>query len=65
MVEETYNDSNVRCPYCKKENSDSYELGDGFEGCGITECGVCGNEFQWQREIHIAYKGKPIENTTP
>jgi hypothetical protein len=61
MTKETTNEAeNVRCPYCLELQSDSWELGDGEEGCGETECEDCGKEFRWAREISINYKGKPL-----
>jgi DNA-directed RNA polymerase subunit RPC12/RpoP len=60
--ETTYEDSDVRCPYCLKMQSDSWELGNGGEYCDTMECGSCGREFIWSRTIMISYKGIPITN---
>lgn len=37
-----YSDNNAICPWCDKEQSDSWELND--EG-GETECSYCGKKF--------------------
>jgi hypothetical protein len=60
-AEATYEDSDVCCPYCLELQSNSWELGDGGEDSGEMECGSCGMEFTWAREISITYKGMPIE----
>jgi len=57
--EETYNHEGVECPYCGCVDRDSWELGDGGEGCGETECGECEREFTWARSISVSYKGIP------
>lgn len=60
----TYNHDFVECPYCHYEDRDSWELGDGGEGCGTTECGHCEREFQWSRTFTINYKGSPLKEKT-
>jgi hypothetical protein len=60
--EETYEQSKVRCPYCLELLSDSWELGDGGEGCGEIECGHCEREFVWSRSFTVIYKGIPISS---
>lgn len=57
----TYEDSEVRCPYCLELQSDSWEFGDGGEGCGETDCENCEKEFTWARQISVTYKGIPKE----
>ena len=55
----TYNDDGVECPYCGYVDKDSWELGDGGEGCGDTECGECEKPILWARRISVSYTGKP------
>lgn len=58
--EETYNREGVICPYCGYLDRDSWELGDGGEGCGETECGQCEKEFTWSRSFSVTYRGIPL-----
>ena len=58
--QETRSRHGVTCPYCGHLDEDSYELGDGGEGCGETECGECGKPFAWVRSITVNYTGKPL-----
>ena len=57
LPETTYEDTEVRCPYCLALQSNSWELGDGGEGCGEMECGKCEKEFIWARQLRVTYKG--------
>lgn len=54
----TYSTEGVVCPYCGHEDRDSWELGDGGEGCGETECGECEREFVWVRTLSVSYSGR-------
>ncbi len=64
-TEYTYSAQDVRCPYCEIEQPDSWELGRrGMENCGTMECCECGKLFEWEREISVAYYGKPMEDKT-
>ncbi len=58
ISENTYNDKGVECPYCGHIDKDSWELGDGGEGCGETECGECEKTIIWVRNISVSYEGK-------
>jgi DNA-directed RNA polymerase subunit RPC12/RpoP len=62
MIEDTYNNDQLECPYCHHKDRDAYELGDGGEGCGETECHRCGKEFRWVRTITVHYTGRPTNN---
>ncbi len=62
IPETTYESSDVRCPYCLELQSDSWELGDGGEGCDTIECGHCEKEFTWERSVSVTYKGIPLAN---
>lgn len=45
------------CPYCGKEQSDSWEIrGDS----GDIECGHCGRTFQYERYVSVTYNTTPI-----
>ena len=61
--EETFDRDGVVCPYCGHKYRDSWELGDGGEGCGETECGSCDREFIWVRHISVSYTGRPKGET--
>ena len=66
MIPETTSESSdVRCPYCLELQSDSWEFGDGGEGCDTMECGHCEKEFTWERSFIITYKGTPLANAEP
>ena len=59
-MEATYG-SHLKCPHCGYEDPDSWELGDGGEGDGETECGRCGKPILWSRHVSVSYTGKPKE----
>jgi hypothetical protein len=65
IPETTYESSDVRCPYCLELQSDSWELGDGGEGCDTMECGHCEKEFTWARSFIVTYEGIPLANAEP
>jgi len=56
--ETTANYNEVRCPYCDREQRDSWELGDGAAEKGETECQFCEEIFFWEREITAIYTGR-------
>lgn len=60
MIEDTYNREELECPYCHHKQRDAWELGDGGEGCGETECGGCEREFRWSRMVSVSYKGSAM-----
>lgn len=45
----------VVCPYCGKEQSDSWELGDD----GDMDCGYCEREFSYTRDVEVTYSSYP------
>ena len=54
---------NLKCPYCGYENTDSWEMDD---SSGEVECGRCGSEYEYEREVSVSYstypkKGKDIK----
>ncbi len=44
----------VVCPYCGYEFSDSWEF-DSRNNCGVEDCGECGKEFSWVRDVEVTY----------
>lgn len=56
--EDTYNHDGVECPHCHHVQRDSWELGDGGEGSGETECGACEELILWTRNVHVSYSAK-------
>jgi len=60
--DETYNSEGVECPFCGWVNRDSWELGDGGEGCGEIECGECEKTFVWERCVSVNYTGRKLKN---
>ena len=57
-IEHEYTNEIV-CPYCGYECSDSWEF-DSNNNCGTHECGDCGEEFEWERNIDIDYSTSKI-----
>lgn len=47
----------IKCPFCGFEEADSVE----FDDDGTCECGRCGGEFSWEREITVEYNTTPIK----
>src|SRR5690625_1186265 len=47
--------SDFICSYCGNVDHDAWELGDS----GETECGACGSELEYEREITIEYNIRP------
>ena len=61
MTEEiTYGDL-LKCPHCGYEDPNSWEIGDGGEGCGEMECCSCGKVFLWERSVHVSYSGRLLK----
>ena len=58
--DETYNSEGVECPFCGYIDKDSWELGDGGEGCGEIECPDCEKTFLWERTISVNYTGRKL-----
>ena len=48
----------ITCPYCGHVESDSWEY---TEDEGDAECGTCGKEFHYCRNITIDYSTDKIE----
>lgn len=53
-MELIHNDEMV-CPYCKTEQSDSWEYLMNDNEDGTAECGECGKEFKWHADHSTTY----------
>jgi len=60
-IDHTYT-KNIVCPYCGKENKNSWEVALGEEDMGIIDCGYCGEEFFASRIISIEYCTEKLED---
>jgi len=58
MASETYGEFLI-CPHCGYVHKDSWEIGEGGEEDGETDCAHCGKEFLYSRRVHVTYHGKP------
>ncbi len=58
---ESWYTSEAVCPYCGHIDRDSWELGNGAEGCGVSECGECGKEYSYQRHISVSYSTEKMQ----
>lgn len=47
--------SEIVCPWCGHEHSDSWEM-----GSGEMECHDCGREFQTERDVSVSYSTSRI-----
>lgn len=52
---EQYGTSEITCPWCGYEFSDSWEYGDDDDAC---ECPDCGKLFSYTRDIEVTYTSK-------
>lgn len=57
-VEDLYFESEVVCPYCGNEFSDSFELGDSEDE---ETCSCCGGVFSYEREVRVTYNSSPVK----
>lgn len=53
-------ESYLKCPYCKHENFDSFELEDSSDS---YECGNCGSVISFERIIDITYSSKAVKTS--
>lgn len=56
--DECWGRDNAVCPYCGEENEDSWELD---ERGGDTECGSCGKEYHYERDVSITYTTTKVD----
>ena len=52
---ENWDTSEITCPICGYENSDSWEY-DSDEG--ECECGYCGATLEWSRDVCVSYSAE-------
>ena len=52
--DESYGDDEIVCPHCKTELSDSWE----YDDDGTLDCDYCGSEFDFTRDMTVAYSTK-------
>lgn len=50
----------VVCPYCGYRDPNSWEL---THASNDINCGACGNEFSYEREIIVTYSTRKKEET--
>ena len=50
--EENWDTSEIKCPICGYEESDSWEYD---ADCGEIECGGCGATLEWSRDVCVSY----------
>ena len=53
--DENYDTSEITCPICGYEFSDSWEYD---SDCGELECEGCGATLEWSREVCLSYEAK-------
>jgi hypothetical protein len=56
----SYTDAPI-CPHCFEKMTEAWELGDGGEGDGETDCGHCGEPFSWSRHVEVTYSTRKLE----
>lgn len=54
-------DENFICPFCGNVDHDAFELDDE----GTTNCGSCGSELEYSREVSIHYNVTPVRKKEP
>jgi hypothetical protein len=53
---ETYAESEITCPYCGYEYTESYEYDSSdLDACGEEDCPDCEKKFKWSRNTSITY----------
>ena len=52
---ESYAESEIVCPHCGYEHSDSWEVNDGEEGDWEQECHDCEKSFRCSRHVSVTY----------
>ena len=59
---ENWNKSEITCPICGYEISDSWESGSDY---GEDECGGCGATLEWSREVEVSYSAEVKKSVQP
>lgn len=60
--DENWDKSEITCPICGYEVSDSWEY-DSDEG--ECECGCCGASLEWSREVEVSYSAEVKKSVQP
>ncbi|CKG63242.1 Uncharacterised protein [Streptococcus pneumoniae] len=55
-------ESHLTCPYCGGKNYDAFELS---EDNGTINCGKCGSEIEYSREVEVTYSTRPVKRNNP
>ncbi|PFL63352.1 hypothetical protein COJ27_16240 [Bacillus cereus] len=60
--EEIEYEEQLICPYCKGKDIDAWERS---QDSDTINCGKCGSEIEYSREVEITYSTKPIKRNKP
>lgn len=60
--DENYDTSEITCPICGYEESDSWEYDSDY---GEIECGGCGATLEWSREVEVSYSAEVKKSVQP
>lgn len=60
---ELYGNDEMVCPYCKSEQSDSWEYLMHNKESGTAECGTCLKTFHWEAIHSTTYTTQTVEET--
>lgn len=55
-------ESHLTCPYCGGKNYDAFELS---EDNDTINCGKCGSEIEYSREVEVTYSTRPVKRNNP
>ena len=60
--DENWDKSEITCPICGYEESDSWEYDSDY---GELECGGCGAALEWSREVEVSYAAEVKKSLQP
>lgn len=60
--DENWDKSEITCPICGYEYSDSWEYD---SDCGELECEGCGATLEWSREVEVSYSAEVKKSLQP
>ena len=60
--EENWDTSEIKCPICGYEESDSWEYD---SDQGEIKCGGCGATLEWSREVEVSYSTEVKKSVQP
>ncbi|WP_243765414.1 hypothetical protein [Bacillus arachidis] len=55
-------ENHLTCPYCGGKNYDAFELS---EDNDTINCGKCGSEIEYSREVEVTYSTRPVKRNNP